>query len=555
MVENDKPQDPDRRAWADPGRSQQGGLPEPAYGSGDLSKVDELIRALDLLSGRLARSENRIRSAVQPLEAALARIEAQLDKEGAPPASGQKETSFPGAILEEEAAPPTRTGLSPDPGRENDDRNAERPDEAAASAVDRAPRVAGRGRMEAARTSRRHMSLEKRFEYFSNSGPAEIEEHARPDEGRVRASVETGERPDGTRYLFLVTSLLASAGIGFWVYSSFVSDRLGNDEMGATLSIETQSLPAELSRLADPASLSFTPLPPEMADMPLPVLTRTARIGDSWAAVALGVMYARGLGVELDYASADEWFRVGIEHGSRDAKYNLAVLHARMAGNNEAAGEQPAPAGQGRILAWLREAARDGQPQASVALALMALANATDPESLGSAVDVLERTARKGHADAALALGRVYLDGLGTPAAPEDAYVWFSLAALAGNQAAVAGAGLASGRLDAAGRERAEARVSRWSATFLPQNEIGGNGVENDGEKDSVLETEQLLDRLRISPGPVDGRMTEETRAAIRTYQGYAGLPETGEISPALLTHLRAVSGVAPPEDRGSAPD
>lgn len=61
-----------------------------------------------------------------------------------------------------------------------------------------------------------------------------------------------------------------------------------------------------------------------------------------------------------------------------------------------------------------------------------------------------------------------------------------------------------------------------------------------------ILEIERLLQRLSFAPGPVDGTLDAATEEAIRQYEAAAGLPVTGEPSPALLEELRAVAAGVP---------
>ena len=61
---------------------------------------------------------------------------------------------------------------------------------------------------------------------------------------------------------------------------------------------------------------------------------------------------------------------------------------------------------------------------------------------------------------------------------------------------------------------------------------------------DDLRELEELLAKLEFAPGKVDGVVDEETRAALRLFQEFAGLPIDGEPSPALLEELREVVGM-----------
>ncbi|MCC5988919.1 MAG: sel1 repeat family protein, partial [Pararhodobacter sp.] len=46
----------------------------------------------------------------------------------------------------------------------------------------------------------------------------------------------------------------------------------------------------------------------------------------------LGVMYAEGLGVDLDYAEAVRWYRAAAEQGYARAQTNLGVMYAEGLG-------------------------------------------------------------------------------------------------------------------------------------------------------------------------------------------------------------------------------
>jgi localization factor PodJL len=58
-----------------------------------------------------------------------------------------------------------------------------------------------------------------------------------------------------------------------------------------------------------------------------------------------------------------------------------------------------------------------------------------------------------------------------------------------------------------------------------------------------VREVQTLLDRLGFSPGPIDGQPGAMTRQAVIEFQRSAGLPETGEVTPELLSRLAQAGG------------
>ncbi len=60
--------------------------------------------------------------------------------------------------------------------------------------------------------------------------------------------------------------------------------------------------------------------------------------------------------------------------------------------------------------------------------------------------------------------------------------------------------------------------------------------------KNEIRELEDLLARIGFDPGPVDGVLDAQTRAAIKVYQDFAALPVTGQESRGLLDELRGVT-------------
>jgi peptidoglycan hydrolase-like protein with peptidoglycan-binding domain len=62
-----------------------------------------------------------------------------------------------------------------------------------------------------------------------------------------------------------------------------------------------------------------------------------------------------------------------------------------------------------------------------------------------------------------------------------------------------------------------------------------------------VTDIQRMLTDLGYRPGPVDGKMGDRTRQAIRRYQSNTGQPVDGHPSPALHRHLRITTGAAAP--------
>ncbi len=68
-----------------------------------------------------------------------------------------------------------------------------------------------------------------------------------------------------------------------------------------------------------------------------------------------------------------------------------------------------------------------------------------------------------------------------------------------------------------------------------------------------VTDIQRMLTELGYRPGPIDGKMGDRTRQAIRRYQSNTGLPIDGHPSPALHQHLRVTTGAAAPAAASAA--
>ena len=86
--------------------------------------------------------------------------------------------------------------------------------------------------------------------------------------------------------------------------------------------------------------------------------------------------------------------------------------------------------------------------------------------------------------------------------------------------------------------------LSPGSAAAAP----GGARAVRSSPAAGVAGVQRGLIRLGYATGPVDGRAGPLTRAAVRAFQGDAGLPVDGEPSAALLARLQAVGGADPPD-------
>ncbi|KRE16915.1 hypothetical protein ASE63_14480 [Bosea sp. Root381] len=147
---------------------------------------------------------------------------------------------------------------------------------------------------------------------------------------------------------------------------------------------------------------------------------------DAAAMTLVGELYRQGLGVPPDQKVATEWYERASERGDINATYALA-----MALLDDASGRRD-PDRAGTLL---RRAAEAGHPAANYNLALALLATG-QPADDALATKSLERAAEYGIGDAMYALGTLAKQGRGMPKSDEKAAEWMAKAVVTGNIAA-----------------------------------------------------------------------------------------------------------------------
>ncbi len=153
-------------------------------------------------------------------------------------------------------------------------------------------------------------------------------------------------------------------------------------------------------------------------------LTETAKKGDPEAMFNLGVMYAKGDGVEKDPAKACQWYEKAAEAGHAGAMFNLGVMYAKGDGVEK----DPAKARQ-----WWQKAAEAGHAGAMFNLGLMYAKGDGVEKAPAKARQWWEKAAEKGHVGAMFILGFIYEKGEGVEKDPLKARQWYEKAAEAGD--------------------------------------------------------------------------------------------------------------------------
>ena len=176
----------------------------------------------------------------------------------------------------------------------------------------------------------------------------------------------------------------------------------------------------------------------------------------------------------------------------------------------------------------------------------------------GEALTQWQAAADAGDRRAMLALGRLYLKGLGVLQDYVEAHKWFNLAASRGETAAL-------GERDALAEkmtpeERAEARklARAWrpvaSGTTRTPDASGAPrttaaepappppSATPPPPPHAIREAQALLAALGYRPGPADGIWGERTGEAYRTFLGDAGMAAAGSLTPDALRAMRRIA-------------
>lgn len=162
-------------------------------------------------------------------------------------------------------------------------------------------------------------------------------------------------------------------------------------------------------------------------DQALAIWRAEAEQGDSSAQNNMGVLYARGQGVERDTVAAVTWFRRAADLGSAIARLNLGLMIAHGEG---VARDKKAAAG------WVRKAAEQGLPRAQRLIGMLHLTGDGVPENSAEGIEWLIKAANQEDATAQFTLGMIYEVGNGCDISLTDAFKWYRRATISGHPGA-----------------------------------------------------------------------------------------------------------------------
>ena len=158
----------------------------------------------------------------------------------------------------------------------------------------------------------------------------------------------------------------------------------------------------------------------------------------------------------------------------------------------------------------------------------------------GDALREWQASANVGDAKAMLALGRLYVQGLGAPQDYVQAHTWFTLAASRGEAAAVTERDALAARMAPEQVAEAQKQAAAWQPepAKVPATSAA-RGSAGPPPPKAIREAQQLLAVLGYEPDS-DGHWGERTVQAYQAFVRDANLPKTDTLTPAALKTMRA---------------
>ena len=170
-----------------------------------------------------------------------------------------------------------------------------------------------------------------------------------------------------------------------------------------------------------------------------------------------------------------------------------------------------------------------------------------------------QAAANAGDAKAMLALGRLYMQGLGAPQDYIKAHMWFNLAAGRGEAEAVTERDALAGRMAPEQIAEAQKLAAAWQpGETQPAKTPAASGSAGPPPPKAIREAQELLAALGYEPDPPDGQWGERTAQAYQAFVRDANLPVTDTLTPKALKAMRAkakqAGAVSTPKSKAALP-
>lgn len=191
---------------------------------------------------------------------------------------------------------------------------------------------------------------------------------------------------------------------------------------------------------------------------------RTAALhGDAAAAFEVGVRYAEGKGVTVNYDEAAKWYERAAHAGIVPAMFRLGTLHEKGLGASKDVDT---------ARRYYMQAADRGNAKAMHNLAVLDADGGGKGANYTSAAQWFHKAAERGIADSQFNLGILYARGIGVEQNLAKSYKWFSLAAAQGDVDSGRKRDEVAKRLDPQSLAAAKLAVQTFAPTPQPDDAV-----------------------------------------------------------------------------------
>jgi localization factor PodJL len=191
---------------------------------------------------------------------------------------------------------------------------------------------------------------------------------------------------------------------------------------------------------------------------------RTAALhGDAAAAFEVGVRYAEGKGVTVNYDEAAKWYERAAHAGIVPAMFRLGTLHEKGLGTSKDVDT---------ARRYYMQAADRGNAKAMHNLAVLDADGGGKGANYTSAAQWFHKAAERGIADSQFNLGILYARGIGVEQNLAKSYKWFSLAAAQGDVDSGRKRDEVAKRLDPQSLAAAKLAVQTFAPTPQPDDAV-----------------------------------------------------------------------------------
>ena len=226
----------------------------------------------------------------------------------------------------------------------------------------------------------------------------------------------------GRKYLPYAAGAALVLGVVAWGYSSFPASKPPIPAPEPAASTEPAAgKDAQNAPAADALEKGNTELKSKNYGAAMQWFQKAAALGNADAQIAVGSLYADGLGVTKDDAQAEQWFLKAAAQGNSDAESHLGILYESAGMYTDA-------------MKWFQKAADQGNAGAENGVGGIYYNGFGVATDYGQAMQWFQKSAAQNNNSAEFAIGVLYEYGRGVTKDYDQAIQWYQKSAAHGNQ-------------------------------------------------------------------------------------------------------------------------